>query len=92
MLYSSGQKLISKNVDVWGHSYDIYPCDEQKALGFIIKGLIFELFLVISQGPTISTDEKLDFRTDCYTLTSFWRGFTRALPVTQSIRFLNKYV
>lgn len=92
MLYSSGQKLISKNVDVLGHSYNIYPCDEQKALGFIIKGLIFKLFLVISQGPTISTDEKLDFRTDCYTLTSFWRGFTRALPVTQSIRFLNKYV
>lgn len=51
-----------------------------KALGLIIKGLIFELFLVISQGPIISTDEKLDFRTDCYTCTNIilerdYKGF-----------------
>lgn len=49
-------------------------------MGFIIKGLIFELFLVISQGPTISTDEKLDFWTDCNTCTNIilervYKGF-----------------
>lgn len=85
MLYSS---------DVLGHSYNIYPCDEQKALGFIIKGLIFELFLVISQGPTpfLQTKNSTFELIVTHALTSFWRGFTRALPVTQSIRFLNKYV